>query len=648
MNISKSARLAPMIGAMSAKVAPVKTLASAVRSHGTNTLDALSPVCAPLAARWDAEADRRHALRTPENLKALLSAQSAHTSARSTAAQAKSQRTAARKASKNPLSTARRAARTADKAARTHQQSAKSALKSARRNYPATLTRVAAQAHAVHAVPAGIASWVLSTPVDWAVWPVSVSAGVVALNAGLLLVGRRSVSVRTDDGLSAEERQLVERLDPSYWVAHAEERGLGGTVTTPPQVGPGGITCEVRLDGKWTVKELSAKSDSIRNLLGARSALRMRITGGSRGGWAVISLGTRKATDGASAMWSPDLMPADPLMMSLGQDTETGEHVLIPFDERMLVAGASGTGKSWSTRPLLATAHLRGDLVLIDGKGEEGTIWESVCRVAVESDEIEDVIDEIHDEMNRRKRDMKSRGISVWDGPQLTVLVDEGQVVLALIKGDADRLQRLVELSSLGRSRGIVLWWATQKPVMSGGAPGVHNLIAPNLLTRFSLRVADAQEAQTALDDCADYAPHKIERGKEWRGHGYLKDYGPRIIRTWTLDDPGVKALPRNVWRGAANVPADRPAGLRLVKAEAAAEVPTPRPAAPVPVTNRDRVLDAVRDGARTNRDVVDRTGINKGSVSKLVKGLLESGELVKDADAGLLVGTTGTEEVSA
>jgi S-DNA-T family DNA segregation ATPase FtsK/SpoIIIE len=615
--------------------------ANSVSRAATNVADFISPICAPFAARWDAEADRRAKLRTTDNLKRLMEAQKNHASARATAAQAKSRRQNLAKGGVSLLNAERRAARQADRAARQRKAETLAKLQEARKSYPDTMLRTAKQAHAVHSVPAVLTSYVLSTPTDWTVWPASVSAGLIVLNVGALWLGRRTVAVPVDDGLSAEERQLVGRLDPSYWVQHADERGLGGTVTTPPRVGTGGITCEVRLDGKWTVKELSAKSDSIRNLLGARANLRMRITGGSRGGWAVISLGTRKATDNTSAMWTPELMPADPLMMSLGQDTETGEHVLIPFDERMLIAGASGTGKSWSTRPLLATAHLRGDLVLIDGKGEEGTVWESVCRVAVEADEIEDVIDEIHAEMNRRKRDMKARGISVWDGPQLTVLVDEGQVVLAQVKGDADRLQRLVELSSLGRSRGIVLWWATQKPVMSGGAPGVHNLIAPNLLTRFSLRVADAQEAQTALDDCADYAPHKIERGKEWRGHGYLKDYGPRIIRTWTLDDPGVKALPRRIWRGAAHVSAERPAGLRLVKAEAA----VPAPAGPV--TNRDRVLAAVVEGARTVRDISDRTGINKGTVSKVVKALVESGGLVKGPD-GMITAPTQAGGVSA
>ncbi|NUK62504.1 hypothetical protein HRW10_35795, partial [Streptomyces lunaelactis] len=89
-----SVRLAPVLEAISEKVAPVKPLASATRTHGVTTLDALSPTCAPFAARWDAEADRRNALRTPENLKKLMVAQRENTSARATAAQAKNQRRA--------------------------------------------------------------------------------------------------------------------------------------------------------------------------------------------------------------------------------------------------------------------------------------------------------------------------------------------------------------------------------------------------------------------------------------------------------------------------------------------------------------------------------------------------------------------------
>ncbi|QKV93314.1 ATP-binding protein [Streptomyces sp. NA02950] len=603
-------------------------------STTTNTtnaaLDSLAPVCVPFAARWDLEADRRDKLRTPEHLKALMAAQKEHNAARSTHATAKSQQLSARAASKNPFAAGRRAARVASKAALRHERDTRAKLKAARVNYPSTLKARAIQAHSVHAMPSAVASALMSTS-HLTVWPVATSAVLIGANVAGLALGRRRLRVPVDESLSLEERQLMERLDPSYWVEHAPDRGLSGTVTTPPAMEPGGIRCEIRLDGTWTVKTLADKADSVRALLGARTALRIRITSASRGGWAVLTLATRSAAAGVSSLWTPDRIPSDLMMMSLGLDTETGDEVLIPFDERLLVSGASGTGKSWSFRPLMATAHLRGDLLLIDGKGEEANIWESACRVAVERDDITDAVDEAHAEMTRRKVDMKKRGISVWDGRQLTVVVDEGQVILALITKDKDRLQRLIELSSLGRSRGVVLWWATQYPLTDGGAPGVHKLIAPNLLTRFSLRVAGTTQAQVALDDCAHYAPHQIPDGREYRGHGYLKGYGPRMLRTWTLDDAGVRALPKSIWTPKQTPGDSSPrTPLHLVKETAA-----PSGAA----TNRDKVLAAVQSGARTAKDIAEATGLNKGTVSREIKALTAGGALHRTADGRLLPG---------
>ncbi|MEV4500375.1 hypothetical protein AB0J84_32385, partial [Micromonospora arborensis] len=310
------------------------------------------------------------------------------------------------------------------------------------------------------------------------------------------------------------------------------------------------------------------------------------------------------------------------------------------------VSGASGTGKSWSFRPLMATAHLRGDLMLIDGKGEEANVWEAVCRVAVEPAEITAAVAEAHAEMTRRKRDMKARGISVWDGRQLTVVIDEGQVILAAIARDKELLQQLIELSSLGRSRGVVLWWATQYPITDGAAPGVHKLIAPNLLTRFSLRVAGTTQAQVALDDCAHYAPQQIPESREYRGHGYLKGYGPRMIRTWTLDDDGVRALLKSVWYGSASpVPADAPTTtLRLVKDEPAASVPAARSEA------ETAVLEAVRAAGAPVRqkEITEKTSLAKGTVSKTVTRLVTAGDLARAEDGTLTLGTTEAGEVSA
>ncbi|MFI5701675.1 ATP-binding protein [Streptomyces xanthochromogenes] len=598
----------------------------------TTALDSLTPVFVPFATRWDLEADRRAKLRTPEHLKALMAAQKEHNAARSTLASAKSQKLTARAASRNPLASGRRAARVASKAATRHERDMRDKLRAARVNYPTTLKARAVQAHAVHAVPASLASVLMSTA-HLTVWPVATSAVLIGANVAALALGRRNLRVVVDESVSLEERQLIERLDPSYWVEHAPDRGLSGTVTTPAAIEPGGIRCEIRLDGTWTVKTLTDKADSIRALLGARTALRIRITSASRGGWAVLSLATRSAAAGFSSLWTPERIPADPLAMSLGLDTETGDEVLVPFDERLLVSGASGTGKSWSFRPLMGTAHLRGDLLLIDGKGEEANVWEAVCRVAVEQAEIVQAIRDAHAEMTRRKREMKRRGISVWDGRQLTVTIDEGQVVLAPIIRDKELLQMLIELSSLGRSRGVVLWWATQYPLTDGAAPGVHKLIAPNLLTRFSLRVAGTTQAQVALDDCAHYAPHQIPEGREYRGHGYLKGYGPRLLRTWTLDDAGVRALPKSIWAPAQTTPNPSPRlPLHLVK-------DTDTPASTSGASNRDRVLTAVQSGARTAKDVAEATGLNKGTVSREIKALTASGALHRTADGRLLPG---------
>lgn len=259
-------------------------------------------------------------------------------------------------------------------------------------------------------------------------------------------------------------------------------------------------------------------------------------------------VGAHAATAVATA-WDQSLMPeADTHLMSLGTDTETGAEVLVQFDERLLITGASGTGKSWSSRPLMAHAHLRGELLLLDGKGEEANIWRSVCQCATDTDEVVDAIEYAHYVMTQRKEEMARRGISVWDGEQLTVNIDEGQVILAVISSlgnrKAETKQKLVELSSLGRSRGVVLWWQTQYGVTSGAAPGIDNLIAANMLQRFSLRVANGTHAQVALDDCAYYEPQQIPDDRSFRGHGYLKGYGPTLIRTWTMNDAAVKALP--------------------------------------------------------------------------------------------------------
>jgi S-DNA-T family DNA segregation ATPase FtsK/SpoIIIE len=629
--------------AVSTKIAePTKSALATI----TNTLDALAPMCAPLALRWDTEADRRTKLRTPENLKKLMDAQRAHNSARSTAATARSQRTVARSASKNPFSAGRKAARTADKAARQHREQAKAALKSARRDYPATLTTRAVQAHAVHAVPGAGASWLMSTAEQWTLWPASVSAGLIALNAGALWLGRRKLSIVVDDGASLEERQLMERLDPAYWVQHAPDRGLGGTVTGVPQLGGAGITCPIRLDGQWDVAKLAGAESHIRNLLGCRTALRLRVTAGDRGGWAVLTLGTRTAVDGASLLWTPE-------RQGIGLDTGTGEVVTLPHG-RKVIAGTSGAGKSVLLRAILAPYALDplSTVIYLDAKGEESGLWRHCAREAIDPEDISEVVAELVDEMLSRRDLMRERQIATWQAteerPRLVVLVDEGADLMAMDSKKVPILPGLEQIARQGRSRLVDLLWCTQKPTVGEGIP---SQIIGNMSVRVVLQTAGQTETQQIM-------------GKGWQNHmlpgpglayvrGTGRDMEQSPVAVWDAsDDKVVTSLPaRTPWRReespARSAGASAPAPLRLVKGEDYVIAP---PAAAVPAqpkaqpTNREKVAAAIGAGSRTVADVANVTGINKGSVSKAVKSLVEAGEVVRAEDGALSVATQAGE----
>lgn len=615
----------------------------------TNTLDSLSPLAAPFAARWDAEADRRMALRTPENLKALMDAQKAHNSARATAASARSQRSAARKVSSNPLSAGRRAARTADKAARAHRDDARTKLKTARKSYPATLRARAVQAHALHAVPAaGLSAF------GWdqvGALPASVSAGLIALNAGALWLGRRTVSVAVDGDLSAEERRLVERLDPSYWVQHADERGLSGTVTAPAEVTPAGLVAHVRLDGRWTPKTFRAKADEIRALLGARTDLRMEIRAGSHGDRATITLRTRSAADGIDLSgWAPGA--------PWGVDTVTGEPVMVPLGRRMLIAGTSGSGKSWSTRALLAEGSEAPDhrLVVIDPKRVEAVNWQHRARTAITPDEVLEVTDELVAEMHERLA-LIPRGKDVIEitpeRPRITVFVDEGAEVISMAKAKehAGVMENLSTLARMARAAEIILIWATQKPTMDKNG-GIDPQISAQITYRAALALSTSGESRVVFGEDA------TERG--WHAHELpmpgvaMLRYGPKAkphpINTRAFSPADVIALPdRPVWRReeapAGTAGASGPAPLRLVKGDDYELAPPAAPApAPAPATNRDKVRAAIAAGSRTVADVALVTGINKGTVSKAVKSLVEAGEITRAEDGALSVAAVAGE----
>ncbi|MFE3560566.1 MarR family transcriptional regulator [Streptomyces sp. NPDC059193] len=652
---------------------PTKSAWQASATGVTNTLDKLSPAFAPFAQRWDEEADRRTKQRTTENLKALIAAQREHNSAGATARTAQSQRRVARKQSKNPLSGARRAAATADRAAGKHKKTARESLKAARKNYPHTLKHRAVQAHAVHSVPAAVASYLLSTGADWATWPATVSAALIGLNVVGLALGRRTVSTQLPDGLSAEERHLMERLDPAYWVEHAEERGLAGTVTTVPTITTAGIECDVRLDGQWSVKKLRAAMDSVRALLGAPTALPMLVVPGTRGGWGVIRLRTRSAAPDGIIRWRPG--------DALGVDMVTGEDVDVPLGLRMLIAGTSGAGKSTASRPLLykASDGTVNVLVIIDLKKVEGRLWDHRARVASNPVDVVELVEELVAELDERL-DVLPKGqatlIPTAARPRITVVVDEGAEVMshcqkvevvigytekgAEITAKRNALDGLDSIARMGRAACIDLWWMTQSPTYGDGVP---RQIAKQLGTRLGLTVESPTEARVVFGESAQEKGWKADE-LPMPGVAMLRDgkRTPDPIKVRYITDEDVIAMPRQpIWsrgQGAAEAPAPvaRPA-LRIVKDEDFHLAP-PAPAAKVPVqsaaavpaaeSTEAKVLEALQKLRPPVRqvDIVNASGLPKGTVSKAVKRLVETGVLVREADGTVAIKAAG--EVSA
>ncbi|WP_432071339.1 FtsK/SpoIIIE domain-containing protein [Streptomyces sp. AA1529] len=627
-------------------------------NHTTRALDTMAPLCAPLAGRWDAEADRRRQLRTDEHLRALMDAQRAHNQARLLAQRAKRERATARKTSKNPLSAGRRSARTADKAAGAAREQAKGKLTEARKQYPNSLVRVAATAHAAHVVPAGLASYLLSTPADWAVWPASLSVGLVGLNAAAVLLGRRGVATVVEDGASVEERALLERLEPAYWVANASDRGLGGTVTGQPHLGGAGITCAVRLDGTWDVPKFAAAESHIRALLGCRTGLRLRVTDGEWGGWAVLTLGTRTAVDGASLLWTPE-------RAGIGLDTGTGEAVTLPHG-RKVIAGTSGAGKSVLLRAILAPYALDplASVIYLDAKGEESGLWRHCAREAIDPEDISEVVAEVVDEMLSRRDLMRQRQVATWTAtearPRLVLLVDEGADLMAMDTRTTPIIPGLEQITRQGRSRLVDLLWCTQKPTVGEGIP---SQIIGNMSVRIGLQMAGETETRQIM-------------GKGWQNHflpgpglayvrGTGRDSEQTPVAVWDAsDDRLVTGLPaRQVWGAqesapmpAEPAPAGRPA-LRLVKDEDFhLAPPAPPEAGPAPraesaASGRTEAESAVLDAVRTaagpvrQKDVAEATGLAKGTVSKAVRSLVESGAVRRAEDGGL---TAAAGEVSA
>ncbi|WP_051478801.1 FtsK/SpoIIIE domain-containing protein [Arthrobacter sp. H5] len=221
-------------------------------------------------------------------------------------------------------------------------------------------------------------------------------------------------------------------------------------------------------------------------------------------------------TAGIAARWST-AVSGDCLEAVLGAGTG---HILT-FDlvsdgPHLLVAGTTGSGKSELLRTLLlslALNHSPRDLnfLLVDFKGGSGLGMLSAlphCTgllTDLSAESVSRALESLKAEVKRRETLFARHGATdlreylalegVPELPRLAVVVDEFRMLSEEIPGS---VQDLMRIATLGRSLGIHLVLATQRPQ---GA--VTSDIRANITASIALRVQSVMESQDVLDSPA-------------------------------------------------------------------------------------------------------------------------------------------------
>lgn len=416
------------------------------------------------------------------------------------------------------------------------------------------------------------------------------------------ITGDSATDTVTGDMTAAEER-IIARAH--QWDQSAPKRGLHGVALGSITTDVTGVRIILHTSGRLTHTAMAKKADVVRALLGVRTGTRVDITAGDTGDEVIVRVRTRRRE--VDTRWHPGRTG------SIGVDTETGETVTMPAN-RWLVAGTSGAGKSVLLRVIMANAlHAQEPTVVvyIDGKGEESALWVHCVRVAVEPEEILELVGELVAESKDRRDHMRSERVASWTPtvgrPRILVVVDEGAEVIAMDnpKGGLPILDRLCSLARTGRSRQIHVVWCTQKPTVGEGIPSQINGVMDH---RIALRTANRRENNQVLD--AEWASHELpEFGHVLvKGTGRGPDQAP--VAVWDLSsDAAVRDLPdAEPW-----CRPDDGAGGGCGGTQSA-------------------VLDALRraGGEATAVDVAVMAGYSLSGVKKALAGLREEGRVDK------------------
>jgi S-DNA-T family DNA segregation ATPase FtsK/SpoIIIE len=393
----------------------------------------------------------------------------------------------------------------------------------------------------------------------------------------LNLPGDGAVTAASDDELLAMSRKLEEKL---------ADFGIGGRVSEV-QPGPVITTFEFEPAPGIKVSQVTSRVDDLAMALRAQS---IRMVAPIPGKAAIgVEIPNRAAQivllREIMQAWSEDLR-VGPLGLALGK-TVSGEPFFADLAAmpHLLVAGATGSGKSVCINVILCSLLLRHDpnevkLLLIDPKMLELNAYKDIPHllhpVVTDPKEAYKALHWLTVEMERRYRELaraavrniggynkKVRAGEVVDEdgrpkeilPYVVVIVDELADLMIQVGGEIET--PIARLAQMARAVGIHLVLATQRPSVDV----ITGVIKANFPSRIAFQVSSRVDSRTILD--ANGAEALLGRGdmlflaggrpSPIRLHGAFVSVEEceRLAQHWRQFGPGAGTLDLDDGRGA-------------------------------------------------------------------------------------------------
>ena len=244
--------------------------------------------------------------------------------------------------------------------------------------------------------------------------------------------------------------------------------------------------------------------------------------------------------------WKDSYLSLDSLVLVLGESYTGPVTVNLTHIPHILLGGSTGSGKSVLLKLLLMQALRKGaEVYIADFKGgvDFPKVWHEKCRMCFAEEDLCNILDQLVEELERRKSAFKALGCPNIDAynetteqplPRLIFACDEVAEMLDKTGADNERKKLLSQIESMlstiarqGRAFGIHLILATQRP----DATIIPGQIRNNMDFRVCGR-ADSVLSQIILDNtsAAEQIP-KDARGRFITGdgivfQGYLFDEG--------------------------------------------------------------------------------------------------------------------------